>query len=264
MRHVRAHTAVLTLLAFASTAPAFAQTTIDVEIAGFSKYVWRGVSITNNPVVQADLALSIPLSIASLNIGAWANIEPLRYDDVNDISQGGGVAAPDVTEFDWRADIARTFSIASITAGATGYQYPNKLGVTSDARTIELYGKLQLDPPSLSLTLSLYYDVDKVRGSYLEGGLSKSVGLTPGFAMTLGALAGWSAGQEVDNDPAANFARSGLTHVDLCVTTDLALGSLSIAPEMHYVINHDDFTRFLAPDYPSRAYNIWFGAVIAW
>ena len=107
--------------------------------------------------------------------------------------------------------------------------------------------------------------MDKVKGLYIEGSVSHSVPLSPAFSLTLGALAGYSAGQGVNaNDPSFNFRKNDLTHIDLSASTDLTLGPLSVTPQFHFVINNDDFTKFKAPNNANAGTNIWFGAVVSW
>src|SRR3989442_1778908 len=63
---------------------------------------------------------------------------------------------------------------ANFTLGATGYYFPNDLGFTKDFNTIELYGKVGLSVP-LSPKFSAWYDVDKVKGLYVEGSISHTI-----------------------------------------------------------------------------------------
>ena len=245
--------------------PAVAQTSVGWDLGLYSKYVWRGLSLTNKPVLQPDLWVSVPVGSVALTVGGWANIEPVKYNKTNDISEGGGAAGPDLTEFDWWADLSKTFGLATVTVGATGYVYPNDFGLTKTSNTIEIYGKLGIDFPVLSPQINAYYDVDKVKGLYLEGSVSHSIPLSPAFSLTLGALAGYSAGQGYNvNDPSANFAKNDLTHVDLSASTDLTLGPLSVTPQFHFVINNDLATKFKAPNNTNAGTNIWFGASVSW
>jgi hypothetical protein len=64
----------------------------------------------------------------------------------------------------------------------------------------------------LNPKLSIYYDVDKIKGAYIEAGVSHDIPLSAELRSP-SALAGFSAGQEVnDNDPSelANFTRAAL------------------------------------------------------
>lgn len=255
----------LGVLALLGTArPLAAQTTIGLDAGLYSKYVWRGLTFTNKPVIQPDIWVSFPISSAALTVGAWFNIEPTKYDGNNDISEGGGAAGPDVAEFDWWADITKTFGTATVTVGATGYRFPNDFGYTSASNTVEIYGKLALGVPILSPKINAYYDVDKVKGLYVEGSISHSVPVSPAVSITFGVLAGWSNGMQPSSDKSFNFADDGLTHVDVSASTGFSLGPLSVAPQFHFVINADNGTRFNSPKDFNEGTKVWFGAAISW
>lgn len=253
------------IVALAAVAePAAAQTTIGWDASLFSSYVWRGLHLSSKPVVQPDLYITIPVGPAALTAGGWGSIEIGKYDGSDDISEGGGQAGPDLTEFDWWGELGYSVGKATLTAGATGYIFPNDFGLTSDNNTVEVYGKVALDVP-FSPKVSIYYDVDKIRGAYIEGGVSHGVPIGAA-TLTLGALAGFSAGQEVNNsDPEelANFAESGLTHIDLSVAMAFSAGPLSITPSVHLVHANDEFTKFTSLD-KKHDVKVWGGVTISW
>jgi hypothetical protein len=89
-------------LGLASTATA--QVTLGADAAFNNAYVWRGLSLTNNFVIQPDLYLSIPISSTSLTAGGQTS-SPASTTMQHDISEGGGLAGPDLTEFDWWAEL---------------------------------------------------------------------------------------------------------------------------------------------------------------
>lgn len=241
--------------------PVAAQTTVGWDAALLSSYVWRGVTLTNKPVLEPDLYVTFPLGKASLTAGGWANIELGKYDGSDDISEAGGESAFNVSEFDWWGEIGVPVGKATLTAGATGYIYPNDAGYTKESNTIEVYGKAALDVP-LSPKLSAYYDVDKVKGLYLEGSVSHGIPIGT-QSLTLGALAGWTGGQEVDSDESANFADKGITHIDISASMGFSAGSLSITPSIHGVFGQDDATKFTKADSKSD-FKVWGGVTISW
>src|SRR5512147_1034469 len=110
----------------AATETAQAQTTLGWDAAVFSSYVWRGVTYTNKPVLQPDLYVTFPLGNASFTAGGWANIDIGKYDDAdNDISESGVTSAFNLAEFDWWGEFGIPVGKATLTAGATGYYFPN-------------------------------------------------------------------------------------------------------------------------------------------
>src|SRR5262249_36768855 len=113
------------------SAPAAAQTTFGWDAAVFSSYVWRGLTYTNKPVLQPDVYLTFPLGSASFTAGGWANIDIGKYDNAsNDLSESGGSSAFNLAEFDWWGEFGFSAGRATLTAGATGYLFPNDVGFT--------------------------------------------------------------------------------------------------------------------------------------
>ncbi|MEP7326667.1 MAG: TorF family putative porin [Gemmatimonadota bacterium] len=254
-------------LALVVTRPVSAQVGFGADLGVYSAYVWRGLSLTNRPVAEPDLWISMPVGAnGSITLGGWSNIELGKYDDpAKHISQGGGVAGPDLTEFDPYLEYATTIGNASLSLGATGYIYPNHSGATSESNTTELYAQLGLGTV-LSPSISAYYDIDKVKGLYLEGSISHDLAVSPSFTLTLGALAGLSAGQgcDVNSNDSCNFADNGFTHADFSVATSFGAGALSISPVFHFQLSGDDATKFNSPTKIDKSTKIWFGVSFSW
>lgn len=249
------------LLALSASAAAAQEFGIDMALN--SRYEWRGLSLTNKPVLQPAAWLSFPAGPVSITGGGWSNVELGTYDGNDDISENGEGGAG-LTEFDWYAELGFSAGIASLTAGATGYIYTGDkndagfINYTSTSNTTEIYGKAELGI-LLSPSLAVYYDVDLIKGAYIEAGVSHGIG-----PITLGALAGFSAGQEVDSDPSANFAESGLTHIDVSASASFPLGPISIDPTAHVIFGVDDWTQISSPKETDTAAKFWIGATISW
>ena len=56
------------------------QVMLTTDAGVFNAYVWRGVSLTNQIVLQPDAYLSIPAGGGSAVIGVWGSIDAGRYD----------------------------------------------------------------------------------------------------------------------------------------------------------------------------------------
>jgi hypothetical protein len=258
------------LLLTALSAPAMAngQVVLTSDAGAFNAYVWRGVTLTNQFVIQPDIYLSIPAGGGSVVLGGWGTIDAGQYDDpVNDLSEGGGTSSFNATEVDLWAEYGRSLgSSLTGTLGGILYLFPNEAGLTNDVnRTFEVYGKLQAGVP-LSPKLAAWYDVDKVKGLYLEGSIAQTVAGIPGFPVTVGALAGFSASQGVNESDAteiANFARNTLTHVDLSATGALSAGPVTVSPTLHFLILNDDFAQITKPGV-SRDAKAWAGVTLTW
>jgi hypothetical protein len=251
--------------------PVQAQTTIGADLNFFSSYVWRGLSLTNKPVFEPDLYLTIPAGNASITLGGWANIDLGKYDNLaNDISESGGSSSFNFAEFDWWGEVGYPVGKATLTGGVTGYIYPNDANapngfglITKAFNTVEVYGKAAFDVP-LSPKLSIYYDVDKVKGAYFEGSVAHSLQASEKVAVNLGALAGFNAGQGIDaGDPSFNFADDGFTHLDLSAGVPFEAGAVSITPVLHLIVAGDDRTKVTSPTKTHDA-KLWGGVTISW
>ncbi len=268
--------AFFTIVVLSGGNSAHAQATFGVDLDLFSSYVWRGLSLTNKPVAEPGVWVSFPAGNASITVGGWANIDLGQYDDPSDISESGGTSAFNLAEFDPYAEVSFPVGNATLTGGVTGYIYPNDdPGLTSDFNTVEIYGKAGLDVP-LSPELSIYYDVDKIKGAYIEGNVSHSLAASEKVSIDLGATAGFSAGQDADLDdlgtPGAdffNFAENGFTHLDLSAGVPFTAGAFSITPVVHFVINGDELTKITSFDettgFPnSNDAKVWGGVSLSW
>jgi hypothetical protein len=260
--------ALVVASAVATATPAAAQATIGADVGLFSDYVWRGITYTNKFVIQPDAYITFPTGPASFTAGGWFNIEPGKYDGADDISESGGESSFDVAEFDWWGEFNYPYQKANFTLGATGYYFPNDAGFTSDANTIELYGKVGLSVP-LNPKLAMWYDVDKIKGAYFEGSISHTIQpANQKFSVVLGALAGLNAGQGIPDDPNSdesfNFADNGFTHLDLSAAVPFSAGPLSISPAVHVVVTGDDATKFTSPSDLDNSVKVWFGGTISW
>jgi hypothetical protein len=267
--------AFVVISALVGTTPGHAQATFGVDLDLFSSYVWRGLSLTNKPVAEPAVWVSFPAGNASITVGGWANVDLGKYDDLaDDISESGGSSAFNLAEFDPYAEVSFPVGKATLTGGATAYIYPNDDNapndfglLTSDANTVEIYGKVGLDVP-LSPELSIYYDVDKIKGAYIEGAVSHSLAASENVSIDLGALAGFSAGQgipdDVFSDEASNFDDDGFTHLDLSAGVPFTAGVFSITPVLHLVITGDDRTKISSPSNLDKGAKVWGGVSFSW
>jgi hypothetical protein len=243
--------------------PARAQAELGVDLGLFSSYVWRGLSLTNKPVAQPAVYVTIPAGNASVLVGGWASIDLGKYDDpFDDFSESGGTSSFNLAEFEPYAEVSFPVGKTTLTGGAIGYIYPNDLGFTSAANTLELYAKAELDAP-FSPRVSVYYDVDKIKGAYFEAGISHSLAMSEQASLDLGALAAFSAGQGVKAGESANFADDGFTHLDISAGVPLTAGPVSITPVVHLIIGGDEFTKLTSPSNESDA-KVWGGVSLSW
>ena len=260
--------------AMAGAVPVHAQATFGVDLDLFSSYVWRGITYTNKPVAQPALWVSFPAGNASVTVGGWSNIDLGKYDDTaDDLSLSGGTSGFNLSEFDPYAEVSFSAGKATLTGGVTAYLFPNDLdaapngGFDSEANTVEIYGKVGFDA-LLSPELSIYYDVDKIKGAYIEANISHSLPASEKISIDLGATAGFSAGQgqpdDLLSDESFNFFDDGFTHLDLSAGVPFAAGAISITPVLHLVITGDEFTKVTSPSNIDTGAKLWGGVSFSW
>lgn len=245
------------LLSLASALPAVAQPAFEVSTGVHSAYVWRGLTVVNRPVVQPEVSLTLPSRLGELGVGVWTNVEPAAYDGEHDISEVEG-QGPDLTEATYWVDYSRELGSLGFSLGAEYWTYPNAVGVTSADNTAELYAELRAGLP-LAPRVRVAADIDEIGGQYVEAGVSHAVPLL-GAALSLDASAGYSRGQAGEH---GYYAADGFTHVDLGVSTNFALGPISLSPALRLQRNLDEHTRLITPT-REREYLAWFGATLAW
>ena len=252
------HQASRVLVAMMATAASLsAQVSVTSDVAFNSQYQWRGISITNRPVIQPDLIVAVPMGRATLTAGAWASFEAGRYNGERHISENGGQHAG-LSEYDFYVETAIPVRKATFTVGATTYSYPNTAGLTSSLNTLETYAKAAFDVP-LAPSLAVWQDVQTVKGAYAELSLSQGVG-----PISVGALAGWNFGQSVgDGGASGNFDRRGFTHADVSASTKFSLGGMTATPSAHVILTNDPFTCIATPLRQSRT-KLWAGMTLSW
>ncbi len=245
-----------------------AQVTLGADAGVYSSYVWRGISLTNRPVLQPDGWVSAAVAGGSLLFSGWANVDLGRYDDpADELSEGGGTGSLNVTEVDLTAEYSR--GLGPGVAGAIGtivYLFPNEAGLTDDFNTTELYGRLQASSLPLAPKVTVWYDVNKVKGAYIEANVSQALPIKA-LPMTLGATGAFSAGQDVNPDEpgqVANFREDGLAHLDLYATASIAAGPVTIAPAVHFHVLHDEFTKVTSPTRRNSDVKLWAGFAVNW
>ena len=262
----------LAVLAALWAAPAAAQNvSIGADVGLNSQYVWRGLSFTNKfPVIQPD----VWVNISGLTLGAWANIEPSGCDGTNDLCESGAAGfAPrsGIAEIDLWAEYARTTGNVSWKLGWIIYTFNKDNGAFTNAfDTHEVYGQASIGNLPVTPTLYASYDIGKVEGLYLAPSLTYGVKASPAVTINFTALAGFSAGQEINTSAGANdnfnFFESGLTHVDLAAATSFAAGPVSIGPSVHFQISNDEFTKINGAELANqdKGVKVWFGVLLSW
>jgi hypothetical protein len=240
---------------------------LGATLALYDRYVWRGLTLVDRPVLQPDLHVAAPIAGVLVTLGTWANVELGCQRGDDGLSVGGGTRSLDLSELDPYAELELSVGRLGARLGAIAYLYPNRAGYTHEDQSAEAYLELELDAP-LAPSLAIHWDFVQIRGAYLELGVAHALSLTPRTSLELSLSAGLSAGQAIREHAdgseieAGNFAQDGLTHVEVGVAVPLALAGITVTPSAHAAWAHDDFTRYTDADH-QRAFKAWVGLELA-
>lgn len=239
-------------------------------VAG-SEYVWRGIVRANTWLWQADAYATwtfgsvetrhLHIRHPGFTAGIWAGFTGGVPQD-----RRGDRADFGLAELNPWAQIGASVGAADLALGVTRYYYrgePDRpFGRSAARNTTELYGRLLIPGSRVAGGATLWWDVDQVRGGYLETSVAlnlpfipfpipaaRFLRLDPTFGnVFLDVTAGFSLGQGVDDDPFANFAGTGLTHVDFALSSSILWsGVLSTDVALHVQVNDDARTWFTEP-----------------
>ena len=192
---------------------------VSLDLTRHSKYVWRGITVTDEPVLQP----AITFGCGNLSASVWANID--TTDSSGDRWQAN--------EVDYTLDYAFGWKAFKFSVGAVFYQFPS----AHCADTVEVYGAVGLDVP-LAPTVTLYQDVDEHDGQYVV----LSVGHTfedvwkpcQGVALSvdLGASAAWGSRK---HNRFYYGAGSGWADATASLGLPIKIGDhLTVTPAAHY------------------------------
>ncbi len=208
----------------APIAPSASGLGVEAEVGFFSKYVWRGQLLTDDPVLQP----AVSLTYGDWSFTTWANLE---LTDVNDDELA-------FTEVDLILEYAHTFDTdpgLTLLAGAAWYAFP----ASALKATAELYAGIGLDVP-LQPQVTLYYDVAEVEGVYVQLSTRHDVPLAGG-TLELGASLGW--GDNRWNRFSWGQSGGGPNDLLLSVAWTYASGCWSFKPSVAYAWLVDEGIR---------------------
>jgi hypothetical protein len=159
----------LTLLG-PSAAAAMGPVDLSAEVGLYNRYLWRGLTLMDNLVLQPELSAGL----GGFGLALWGNF------DADDADGTSGF-----NEYDATLSYGLSLPTASFNLGVIYYAYPE----ASTLNTTEAFASASAGV-LLSPTLTVYRDLDLFRGWYWEAGVSHGLPLSPVANLELSARVG--------------------------------------------------------------------------
>ncbi|NIA15641.1 MAG: hypothetical protein GWP08_16380 [Nitrospiraceae bacterium] len=208
---------------------------LSFDLAFNSKYLWRGLVLTDDPVFVS----SVTAEWKGFTVNVLGNLD---LGDVN--GNQGDFNEIDVTT-DYSTDLVGPLSGS---VGMVFYTFPN----TDFASTTEFYAGLGLDVP-LQPSVTAYFDVDAADGVYLTTDFGHSFELpklsdTVTWSLDLGAGFGWGSGNY--NEFYFGVSGSGWTDFHGSLGVPISIGDhITVTPAVsYYAVLDDDLRAATAED----------------
>jgi hypothetical protein len=171
--------------------PKDAKPTVAMGATFATKFVHRGITLVDNPVVQPRLGIALPTSSGdTIRVDVEANMD-LRNDT-------GGGWFPDghagrFSQIEVMASYQKRIGDFDLRAGVHNYNLPNGLeflngerGATSEVFLLASTTVLEATP-----YVSLHYDFDEVRGGYYRAGCTEAIPLGDQWSIDLDGSLGY-------------------------------------------------------------------------
>ncbi|MFY9344384.1 MAG: hypothetical protein WAT39_17965 [Planctomycetota bacterium] len=156
-----------------------------------TKFVHRGMTLVDNPVIQPRLSVELPATgVDKIGVDVEGNID-LRNDT-------GGAWFPDghagrFTQLETVARVTKQLGDVSLTTGIQSYVVPNGLEFPNSERggTNEVFLLASATVLDANPYVALHYDFDEVRGGYYRIGLSEGIPLGGAWTLDLDGSLGY-------------------------------------------------------------------------
>jgi hypothetical protein len=211
-----------------------------IDLSVYSKYMWRGVNVVDDPVLQP----SLDLSAYGFGVNVWGNVD---LTDVNGDQW-------EFSEVDLTFSYTFSLDLVELGAGAVVYYFP-----TVGGNTTELFVSAGIDTV-LSPALTVYQDIDEVDGTYAVLSISHGfndpfkVGEAAGISPELTASIGYGSKKHNEAYYGENSAGVADLTFGLVVPWTIADG-ITVAASAYYCFLIDSGIRDAADD----ADNFWAG-----
>ena len=214
------------------TRAVIAEDKIDFEITAdyFGKYIWRGQNLSDDPVFQPGLSASYK----GFTIAAWGSLETTSIND----------NSGEFTEWDYSLDYSGDFpglKGVGYSVGLINYHFPSVVGDTT-----EFYWGLNFGLP-LSPSITVYHDIDEVKGTYASFGLSHSIDkiaeLAPDTPVGMEISASLGFGGSAYNESYWGVKKDKLNDLAISISFLTEIAGWAVAPSLNYVTLVSDSIR---------------------
>lgn len=178
---------MILLIVSSVVAPALAEeskVSVEAEVAAVSKYIWRGLEVNEEAVLQPSLTAAY----GGFSFNVWGNM------DLTDFGEDECIYTSDCesrawqfTEIDLTLDYSHSFDKFTIGGGIIAYEFPNW---EESEDTHEIYLAMSYDC-LLQPALTIYYDFDEVDGFYANLSIGHSFSINDKLAIDLSSSIGY-------------------------------------------------------------------------
>jgi len=244
------------MLAGGWPAPLPGQADVRADVMLANRHAWRGVNRVTGWVLQLQLDGSARIGPGALGLGVVQIQEPFRAErgDLNEAGRGRGGLA----ERNWWAEYRVPAGSLDLSAGYLRYTYHGdsaRGGTPGGHDTGELYAGVEARRTYLSPALTAFWDVDRVRGLYLEAsGRLPLLGwpFPPEVFVYLDGALGLALGEDPDPSRPADlfyYRSDGPTHLRLGLSADVKrTANLALGGGVRATVGLDDAARLGADD----------------
>lgn len=169
------------------------QPSIDVGAVLASRFVHRGMTLVDNPVLQPSLAVGLPTTTGDM-IGLRAEGSMELRDDT------GGAWFPDghagrFTQIEMVGDYTTKLGGVDLTGGVHSYNLPNGLEFPNGERggTNEVFLTASMEVLEARPYVWWHYDFDEVEGAYYRAGLREDFPLAESLTLEVDGSLGYAS-----------------------------------------------------------------------
>jgi hypothetical protein len=204
---------------------------VDITADFLGKYVWRGQNLNDDPVFQP----SFGINYGGLTASIWGNLDMTSYTG----------NSGEFTEYDYSLDY--TTACPGLEGIELNFGVINYDCVSLEDTTEVYYGAV-FDLP-LSPAVTIYHDVDEVKGAYAEFSLTHTIEKIAELSseMPIGmetcVSLGW--GSETFNKGYWDLPvdDSSISDLAVCVSFPVEVKNWTVAPNVHYITILDSDMR---------------------